>query len=222
MMITSSIVDAGNRFRIELNAIACQSGNTIARVRQDVTRRNEIVHLLGVSAAQLREKLGEPPVSLARFNKPLEETTSPSPEAVQQLAEGYRRHLAVDLQGAAQHYRRAIELDPDFALAYAALGVAHGSLNELELSTAAKKRAYELRTRVTALTRFHLEQLYYDGVTGEQEKAYEVLVQWVQTFPRDFIGHNNLRRCLSLLAQPGRAADRGWRSGSPSSDSLEL
>jgi eukaryotic-like serine/threonine-protein kinase len=207
MTITSSIADAGNGFRIELNASACQSENTIAQVREDVASRNEIVHLLGVSAAQLRGKLGEPAASLAKFNRPLEQATSPSPEAVQQLAEGYRRHLAMDVRGAIQHYQRATGLDPNFGLAYAALGAAHGSLAELDLATANEKKAYELRARMTELTRFHVEDLYYDFVTGEQDKAYPVLLQWVQTFPRDVTGHNNFARCLRLLAQLDRAAD---------------
>ena len=207
MMITSSIADSGNHFRIELNTIACQSGTTIVRVREDVAHRNEIVHLLGVSAVQLRGKLGESADTVARYNKPLEEATSQSPEAVQQLAEGYRRHLAVDFRGAIQNYQRAIESDPDFALAHAALGVAHEAVAEFALAAAAKKKAYELRTRMTERTRFDVEDLYFDGVTGEQDKAYAVLEQWGRTFPSDFIAHTNLMKSLGLLGQPSRAAD---------------
>jgi tetratricopeptide (TPR) repeat protein len=204
MMITSSIADAGNRFRIELNAIACQSGNTIARVREDAAGRNEIVHLVGVSAGQLRGKLGEPAASVAKFNRPLEQATSPSPEAIQQLEKGYKRHVAEDLRGAVQNYQRATELDPDFGLAYAALGAAYNGLNEPSLAVAAERKAYDLRARMSEPSRFQTEGLYYDEL-GEQEKAYSVLLQWVQTFPRDVIGHNNFGRCLMLLGQPGRA-----------------
>jgi hypothetical protein len=207
MIITSSIADAGNRFQVELSGIDCQSGNMIARVREDAASRNEVLRILGVSAAKLRQRLGEPADSIARFNKPLEQATSPSPEAVQQLAEGYRRHRALDVRGAIQNYQRATELDPAFGLAYAALGAGHGTLNEFTLAAADEKKAYGLRARMTDLTRFQVENLYYDLVTGEQEKAYPVLLQWVQTFPRDYIGHNNLIRCLTLLGQPGRAAD---------------
>jgi tetratricopeptide (TPR) repeat protein len=236
MMITSSIADAGNRFRIEVNAVACRSGNTIARVREEVARRNEIVRVLGVSAAELRGKLGEPAASVAKFNKPLEQATSPSPEAVQHLAEGYKRHLALDVRGAIQDYQRAIESDPDFGLAYAALGAAHGVLNEFALAAADEKKAYELRTRMTDVTRLQTEYLYYDTVTGEQEKAYPVLLQWVQTFPRDVNGRNNFSRWLSLLGQPDRAEDeareaarllptpwsyRGWMFISILADHLE-
>jgi len=207
LIITSSVADAGNRFRIELDAVACQSGNTIARVRKDAVERNGIVHLLGVSAAQLRGKLGEPAASVARFNRPLEQATSASPEAVQQLEQGYRRHVAVDLRGAIQHYQRATELDPNFGLAYAALGAALAGLNQFPMAAAAEKKAYELRNRMTEPTRFQVEDLYYGGVTGEEEKAYPALLQWVQTFPRDVIAHNNLARCLNALGQPDREAD---------------
>ena len=82
MVVASSIEDAGNRFGIELNAIDCQSGTAVARVREAVTIRNEVVRVLGAAAAQLRGKLGEPAASVARFNKPLEEATSSSLEAV--------------------------------------------------------------------------------------------------------------------------------------------
>jgi serine/threonine protein kinase len=207
LIIASSIVDVGNRFRIELNAITCHGDRSIARVQEDADQQSEIVHVLGVSAVQLRRKLGEPAASLARFNTPLELAASPSPEAIQQLEEGYRHHVALDLPGAIQHYQRAIELDLDFGLAYAALGAAFGASHQFSLQVAALKKAYELRNRMTELSRAHIEDLYYSNVTGEQEKAFSVLLQWEQTFQSDFIVHNNLAVCLNALGQPDRAAD---------------
>jgi Tfp pilus assembly protein PilF len=165
------------------------------------------VHLLGVSAAQLRNKLGEPAASVAKFSKPLEEATSPSLEALQLLTEGRRHRAARNARGALSFYQRAIELDPGFALAYAALGDAHGDLGEFALAAQAEKKAYELRARMTEPTRFQAESGYYDLVTGEEEKAYPVLLQWVQTFPSDVIGRNNFATCLQLLGQLDRAAD---------------
>jgi serine/threonine protein kinase/DNA-binding winged helix-turn-helix (wHTH) protein/Flp pilus assembly protein TadD len=207
LIITSSIVDVGNRFRVELNAITCQSGQLIARVSEDVAGRNEVVHVLGISAALLRSELGEPAASRARFNTLLEQAASPSPDAIQQLEQGYRRHIAVDLPGAIQHYRHAVELDPDFGLAYAALGSASAALGQTPLAASALKKAYELRNRMTEPTRFRVEDLYYAEVTGEQEKALAVLLQWEETFQSDFLVHNNLSGALNALGQPDRAAD---------------
>ena len=205
MVVASSIADAGNGLRIELKGIDCQSGVTVARVRQDAASRNEVVHLLGVSAAELRGELGEPAASIAKFNKPLELATSASLEALQLLTEGYRHHLAGDFRGALPYYQRATELDSDFALAYAALGSVYGGGTERALPVAAETRAYNLRTRLTERARFQVEDLYYDVVTGEQEKACAVLAQWVQTFPDDFIAHSNFAGCLLRLGQPDRS-----------------
>jgi tetratricopeptide (TPR) repeat protein len=155
---------------------------------------------------QLRGSLGEPAASVAKFNKRLEEATSPSLEAVQSLVKGYTRHLAGDARGARPSYQRATELDPEFALAYAALGAASSNLEELAPATAAYRKAYELRGRLSEPSRFQVENLYYDQVTGEQEKVYAVLSQWTKTFPRDVVAHNNLARCLKLLGQLDQAA----------------
>src|SRR5439155_5768787 len=126
-------------------------------------------------------------------------------EALQLLTEGYRRHLAAsgEARAALPFYQRAIEVDPDLALAYAALGVAYGG--DSALAAAAEKKTYELRTRMTEPARLRAEALYYSVVTGEQEKAYPVILQWVETFPQDFTARYNLRGCLLTLGQQDRS-----------------
>jgi tetratricopeptide (TPR) repeat protein len=205
VVVASSIADAGNGFRIELQELNCQSGTIIARVRGDAASRNDVVHILGVAAVELRVKLGEPAASIARFNRPLEEATSSSPEAVQRLTEGYRHHLEGDTRGAIPYYQQAAGLDPDFALAYAALSAAHSNWAELALAAAAAKKAYELRTRLTEPNRFRTEDIYYANVTGEQERRWAVDLEWVRTYPRDVVAHNNFATCLRLLGQPSRS-----------------
>ena len=207
MVIASSIADAGNRFRIELDAIDGQSGTPVARLREDAASRNEIVHVLGDLAAQLRRKLGEPSASLERFNKPLEEATSSSLDALQAGREGYKHHIAGDVRGAIPYYQHAIELDPDFGLAYQAIAAAYNSRGEHQLEMGALKKAYELRNRMTEPTRLRAECRYYESVTGETEKACLVALQAVQTFPRDAVAHTNLASYLGKLGQPDRAAD---------------
>jgi eukaryotic-like serine/threonine-protein kinase len=206
MVIASSVEDAGNGFGIDLNAIDCHSGTAVARVREVATSRNAVVRVLGAAAAQLRGDLGEPAASIARFNKPLDEATSPSLEALQSLVKGYARHLAGDARGARPSYQRATELAPQFALAYLALGAANGNLGEVAPASIALTKTFELRDRLSEPSRFRVEGLYYDSVTGEQEKAYAILSQWVQAFPRDVVAHNNFARCLKLLGQLDRAA----------------
>ena len=204
--ITDSIADAGNRYRIEMQAIDCQSGAAVARV-EEVANRNDVVHVLGVSAAQLRRKLGEPAASLARFNKPLEEALSSSVEALQVGTLGYKRHIVGDLKGAIPYYQRALELDPNLAPTYEGLGAAYNSLGERDLAVSAYTRAYELRARITEPSRLGTEYVYYAWVTGEREKAYSVLLQSVQTFPRNVSARVNLSSCLAFLGQPDKADD---------------
>jgi eukaryotic-like serine/threonine-protein kinase len=205
-VITDSIADAGSRYRIEMQAIDCQSGAAVARV-EEVANRNEVVHVLGVSAAQLRRKLGEPAASLARFNKPLEEALTSSVEALQVGTLGYKRHIVGDLKGAIPYYRRALELDPNLAPTYEGLGAAYNSLHERDLAVSAYTRAYELRAQMTEPSRLGTEYVYYAWVTGEREKALSVLSQSVQTFPRNVTARINLASCLAFLGQPDKAAD---------------
>jgi eukaryotic-like serine/threonine-protein kinase len=204
-VIASSIADAGNHFDLELDGIDCPTGRTIARVKRDAGGRNEIVRTLGVLAVELRRKMGEPRDSLERFSKPLEEATSSSLEALQLLSQGYRHHSARD-EASTSYYQRAIELDPNLALAYVALGARYSNLGEMELASAAEKKAYERSDRLTGPARFLVETLYYDLGTGELEKAYPVHEQWVQTFPLDPRAHINFSFLLQILGQYERAA----------------
>jgi serine/threonine protein kinase len=204
MVVGGTIADAGNRYRIELSALDCQSRRRVARANEEVASRNEIVHTLGVTAARLREMLGEPETSIARFNQPLELATSSSPEALQQLILGYQHHFSANLQEAAANYRRAIELDSNFALAYGALAATlqlHDPFGSMKAGT----KSYELRDRLTAANRLRADWLYHDRVDGDQDKACPAAAQWVQTFPRDYPGRIDFAYCLKLLGQPDRA-----------------
>ena len=204
--ITDSIADAGSRYRIEMQAIDCQSGAAVARV-EEVANRNEVVHVLGLSAAELRRKLGEPAALLARFNKPLEEALSSSVEALQVGTLGYKRHLVGDIKGAIPYYQRALELDPNFAPTYGGLAAAYSRVDKRDLALSAYTKAYELRSRMTEPSRLETEYSYYTWVTGEREKALSVLTQSVQTFPRNVRARVNLASCLAFLGQPNKAAD---------------
>jgi tetratricopeptide (TPR) repeat protein len=207
MVISDSIADAGNRYRLEIRALDCGSGATLAEEGTDIGARNRIVHELGATAVRLRRKLGEPPESLARFNQPLEKATSASLEALQIGAEGTRLFLAGNPQAALPLYQRTIELDPNLALTYEGIGAVHQALSHYDLMAASWALAYQLRDRMTEKDRLNAEYLYYNSVTGELDKAYSVLVPALELFPRDVFIHNNLAFALRGLGQPKRAAD---------------
>jgi eukaryotic-like serine/threonine-protein kinase len=207
MVISDSIADSGNRYHLEIRALNCASGATLAEEETDISARNQVVHELGAMAVRLRRKLGEPAESLARFNQPLEKATSASLEALQTGAEGTSLFLAGNPQAALPLYQRGIELDPDLALTYEGIGMANGVLGHYDLMEAAVTRAYQLRDRMTEKDRLNAEYLYYSCVTGELDKAYSVLLRLLELFPRDVFFHTNLAHTLHKLGQLKRAAD---------------
>ena len=201
LVIAGTLAEAGNGFKIELQALECRSGRTLAAASAEASSRSQVVHALGLVAAKLRVKLGEPEASITQFNKPLEQAASASPEALELLLEGYKRSLAADFSGAASDYQRAVDLDPNFAAALSALGTAEQGLGQDTSSTTAVTRAYQLRNRLTDPGRLEAESLYDELVTGDFENACAVLSQVMRRFPDDFIAHNNLRLCLESIGQ---------------------
>ena len=206
-VISGSITDAGNGYHLEMRALDCGSGATLAEERSDIASRNEVIHDLGVAGARLRAKLGEPAASVARFNQPLEKALSASLEALQAGTEGTRLHLAGNFGAAIKLYQHAIELDPNYALVYEGNGAANLSLGNTDLGKASITRAYQLRDRLTERDRLLNETLYYGDVTGQWEQDYSSALRYLELFPRDVFGHNNLGAAASHVGQPERAAD---------------
>jgi serine/threonine protein kinase len=207
MVISDSIADAGNGYQLEMRALDCASGAILAREREDINSRSEVVHRLGVAAVRLRGKLGEPAGSLTRFNQPLDTALSPSIEALQAATQGVTVYLAGDAEGALKLDQRAIELDPDFALVYWRMGATYLFLGKNDLSAASYTHAYELHDRLTEKDRLNNEIDYYGRVTGDWEKEYSSALRLLEIFPRDILAHANLRAAYVYLGQPGRAAD---------------
>jgi eukaryotic-like serine/threonine-protein kinase len=207
MVISQSIGDAGNGYHLQMQALDCGSGGTLAKEQADIGNRNELVHELGVTAARLRAKLGEPADSLARFNQPLEKALSSSPEALQAGARGNKLYLTGDAEGALKLNQRAVELDPNFAVVYGRMGAAYLFLGNAELSAASYTRAYQLRDRLTEKDRLNAEIDYFGRVTGDWEKEYSTVLRLLELFPRDVFAHANLRAAFVNLGQPDRAAD---------------
>jgi eukaryotic-like serine/threonine-protein kinase len=207
LVISQSISDAGNAYHLQMRALDCGSGATLAKEQAYIGKRNEVVHELGVTAARLRAKLGEPSDSLVRFNQPLEKALSSSLEALQAGTQGNKLHLAGDAAGALKHYQRAVELDPNLAVTHGRMGAAYLFLGNTELSAASYTRAYQLRDRLTEKDRLNTEIAYYGRVTGDWEKEYSSVLRLLEIFPRDVFAHANLRAAFVYLGQPDRAAD---------------
>jgi len=204
MVVRGTIAVARNRYRIELSALDCQSKRQVARAEEEAGGRNQIVHTLGVTAGRLRKLVGEPETSVARYDVPLELATSYSPEALEQMILGYRQHVSGHWPAAIALYRRAIDLDSSFALAYGALAAALQQFDPLG-SMKAGMRSYELRDRLTVPNRLRAEFGYNTHAVGDLEKACAVAELWTRTFPRDYPARIDFAYCLRGLGQPDRA-----------------
>jgi serine/threonine protein kinase/tetratricopeptide (TPR) repeat protein len=205
IVVTPAIADAGNRLGLELRAIDCQSGSTVSRIRNGAASRDGVVAALGSAALQLRREIGEPESSVASYSASLQEATSPSPDALEQLTLGYRQQLAGNSRDAIPFYEHAVHADPNFALAQAALSTAYANVQETALAAAAGLKAFEQRGRMTASARFNVESTYHREVTGDWEQSCNVLSHWVQAFSHDVVARNNFSLCLGVLGEPDRA-----------------
>ena len=205
-LLTGSIASIGSQYLIGLKAVNCQTGDTLASAEATAENRDKVLKALGDVGNELREKLGESLASLEKYNKPLEQATTSSLEALKAFTDGRRLQNEKGDAEALPYHKRALELDPNFARAYAALGVSYSNLNQSGLAAENLKKAYELRERVSERERFYIEATYYGFVTGEVEKANQSYAQLVQAYPDDFAAHTNLGNNLNLLGQYEKAA----------------
>jgi len=185
-VIAGSISDSGNGYRIDLRAMSCTSSDALASSSAEASEREQIVHALGAAAHDLRARLGEPEASLRRFDQPLELAMTPSIEALQMLSEfstgGGSPETIPGL-------KRAIELDPNFAVAHLDLGMAYFDVLQNRLALQEYKAAYELLHRANAYDRLQIEQGYYTA-TGQLEKAAAVLTKAREIYRRPTVAND--------------------------------
>jgi serine/threonine protein kinase len=182
-IVTGSITDEGNNYRIGLKAMNCKTGASLAGAEAEAKTRNVVVKTLGSVGAELRSKLGEPRDSL--IDAPLDEATSSSVEALQAFSQGERARMVSGLADAIQRYQRAADLDPNFALDCAYLGIMYRNVRNDKMEFEYLSHAFQLRGRVTERDRFAIEASYYEDVTADSAKASQVYAQWLKRYPRD-------------------------------------
>ena len=211
-MLTGSIVSIGDHYLIGLKAVECHSGDTITSAEATAENRDRVLKALGEAGNKLREKLGESLASVEKFNKPLDQATTSSLEALKAFTEGRRMSREKGEPAALPYYKRALELDANFARAYASLGSVYMNLDQSSLGIADYKRAYELRDRVSERERYYIETLYYSVVTGEIEKADRSYSQWLLDYPGDYVAHGNLAYNNIVLGQYEKAIEEAKAS----------
>lgn len=199
-LILGEIAPFGNHYVITLEAIAGQGGETLARAQSEAAAKEQVIQALSQAASSLREKLGESLSSLQKFDALLEHTTASLP-ALKSFTLGIALHRQGKHQEAIPFLQRAVELDPNFASAWAYLGAMYINTQQLTQASLSAARAYELRDRVSELERFRILVWYHTFTTHDLEKSIEVLEEFRHTYPRAPVAHNSLARSYVSLGR---------------------
>jgi tetratricopeptide (TPR) repeat protein len=204
-MLTGSISSLGSHYVITLTAVNAQTGDALAREQIEAESKEQVLKALDRSASSLRRKLGESLGSVQRFTTPLVEATTSSLEALKAFSLGQAEHQKLADDKAMPHLKRSVELDPNFAMAYATLGVVYGNLSEREQASDCLKKAFELRERASEREKLYISAHYYEVVTGQTDKAIEVYESWKEAYPRDTVPRNNVALRYSTIGQYEKA-----------------
>jgi len=199
-MLTGNIASMGSNYAITLEAVQVSSGETLARQQIQAGRKEDVLNALHRAASDLRAQLGESLASLQKYDMPLSQATTSSLDALKSLSMGDSKHGSGDELGAVPYYQRAIELDPNFAMAYARLGTVYSNLQQTQLSETNRQKAFELRDRASEREKLYITSHYFAD-SGQLDKGITALELYRQTYPRDSIPHNNLAAIYNELGQ---------------------
>jgi len=204
-MLTGSISGLGSHFVITLDAINAQTGDSLAREQAEAESKEQVLKSLDSAASKLRGKLGESIGSVQKFATPLEAATTSSLEALKEFSLGQAAHSAFDDVGAIPHLKRAVELDPNFAMAWAVLGVSSANSGDLNQGFADLQKAFDVKDRASEREKFYISSHYYGTYRGQVDKDLETLEQWKQAYPRDNIPRDNMALVLQDIGQHDKA-----------------
>ena len=189
--IDGSIASLGENYVVSLQATTCQGGATLAREQIQADDKEQVLNALGTAATAMRAKLGESLNSIQKLNRPLEQATTPSLEALQNYTAGYSEMGQGQFLDAVPSFERAIAVDPNFAMAYFMLGVAFNNAGDIERSREYTQKAFGLIDRVSEYERDIITASYY-SYDGQSDKAIDANRLGIQNYPRSWGFHNGL------------------------------
>jgi eukaryotic-like serine/threonine-protein kinase len=190
-VIGGSIAGMGTQYVVTLDAVNAATGDTLADVQARADSKEQVLKALDQSTTQLREKLGESLTSIQKFDKPLEEATTSSLAALKAFSLGDEKHGAADDLASIPFYKHAIELDPNFAMAYARLGTVYSNYGQVETAEEYRKKAFDLKDRTSEHERLYITAHYFAD-SGQLEKGNAAYELYKQTYPRDNTPYINL------------------------------
>jgi eukaryotic-like serine/threonine-protein kinase len=197
-MLTGAIAPLGSEYVITLEAINAATGDSLAQVQEQAASKEQVLNALGLGADKLRGSLGESLASIQKFAKPLQEVTTSSLEALKAFTQADELREKGDALPPVALYQRAIELDPNFAMAYARIGNQYLTVGQADLARQNFQKAFELRERASEREKFYITNKYYQG-TGQLEQGIQALELYAQTYPSDQTPRVNLAVAYQIL-----------------------
>jgi serine/threonine protein kinase/tetratricopeptide (TPR) repeat protein len=210
-MLNGSIDSVGGQYVITLEATNASSGDSLGRQQVQAERKEDVLNALHGAATKLRGQLGESLSTVQKYDMSLSQATTSSLDALKALSLGDAKHNGGDELGAVPNYQHAIEIDPNFAMAYARLGTIYNNLGQTQLSEQNRQKAFELRDRASEREKLYIMSHYYAD-SGQLDKGITAYELYIQTYPRDAVPFNNLAVIYNQLGQFDNALEKAKRA----------
>jgi len=191
-VLDGSIASLGSQYVLGLRAEDCRTGDVLAEEQVQAARKEDVLNALSQIATKFRSRVGESLTTIKKYDIPLAEATTPSLEALKAYSAGWQVSFSSGSAASVPFFRRAIEIDPNFASAYATLGRMYGDIGESVLSAVNTSKAYQLRDRASDQEKFFISLSYDLQVTGNLDKGQQTCALWVQAYPRAWVPHGLL------------------------------
>jgi len=191
-VLDGSIASLGSQYVLGLRAKECRSGDVLAEEQAQAARKEDVLNALSQIASKFRSRVGESLATVEKHDTPLREATTPSLDALKAYSAGWKVNYSTGSAAALPFFKRAIDIDPKFAMAYATLGRMYGDIGESVLSAESTAKAYELRDRTSDQEKFFISASYESQVTGNLEKAEQTCELWADAYPRVSTPHGFL------------------------------
>jgi eukaryotic-like serine/threonine-protein kinase len=205
--IAGSIASLGSQYVLGLKAVNCQSGDPLAEQQVTAASKEKVLDSLGEAASKLRTELGESLATVQKLDVPLSEATTSSLEALKAYSLGVKAFNEKGSAAGLPYHERAIELDPNFAMGYNALGNDYSAIGQLGRASDYFTKAFNLREHTSEREKMGIAAGYYMNVTGEQEKAAQTYQQWIASYPRNRNANANLALVYAALGQDEKGAE---------------
>jgi len=204
-MMLGSISSLGSHYVVILEAVNAQNSDSLAREQVEAESKEQVLKSLDGAASSLRGKLGESIGSVQKFDTPLEAATTSSLDALKEFSLGQAEHQKFNDETAIPHLKRAVELDPNFAMALAVLGVASNNTGNSKDAYEYLKKAFDVKERASERERFYISSHYYGTVTKQADRYIDTLEEWIRAYPRDSVAQDNLSLEEQDLGQHDKA-----------------